>query len=125
MSTTQECRDAGLFADPRVADVSSIWEFDERVTAPTYGFEDAADYYRQSSAAVYLGKIRVPMLLIQARDDPFIPVRGLRRAFDSGETLHDAAEPRPSRARSVPRSKYRAILGHPASGAILRGVRPV
>lgn len=63
----------GLFADPRVAEVSSIWEFDERVTAPAFGFEDAADYYRQSSAAGYIGKIRVPTLLIQARDDPFIP----------------------------------------------------
>lgn len=63
----------GLFADPKVAEVSSIWEFDERVTAPAFGFEDAADYYRQSSAAGYLGKIRVPTLLIQARDDPFIP----------------------------------------------------
>lgn len=63
----------GLFADPKVADVSSIWEFDERVTAPAFGFEDAADYYGQSSAAGYLGQIRVPTLLIQARDDPFIP----------------------------------------------------
>ena len=63
----------GLFADPRVAEVSSIWEFDERVTAPACGFKDAADYYRQSSAAGYLGEIRVPTLLIQARDDPFIP----------------------------------------------------
>lgn len=63
----------GLFADPKVADVSSIWEFDERVTAPAFGFEDATDYYSQSSSAGYLGKIRVPTLLIQARDDPFIP----------------------------------------------------
>lgn len=63
----------GLFADPKVAEVSSIWEFDERVTAPAFRFKDAADYYSRSSSAGLLGKIRVPTLLIQSRDDPFIP----------------------------------------------------
>jgi predicted alpha/beta-fold hydrolase len=51
----------------------SIYAFDELVTARTFGFESAADYYERSSAAGYLDRVRVPALLIQAEDDPFIP----------------------------------------------------
>ena len=51
----------------------SIWEFDDRVTAKAFGFDDAEDYYRRSSAAGYLDRVRVPALLIEAADDPFIP----------------------------------------------------
>jgi uncharacterized protein len=53
--------------------VRSIWEFDDRVTAPAFGFRDADDYYAQSSSRGFLGRIRVPALLLQAKDDPFIP----------------------------------------------------
>jgi len=51
----------------------SIYSFDELITAKTFGFENAADYYERSSAAGYLDRVRVPALLIQAEDDPFIP----------------------------------------------------
>jgi hypothetical protein len=53
--------------------VRSIWEFDDRVTAPAFGFRDADDYYAQSSSRGFLGRIGVPALLIQAQDDPFVP----------------------------------------------------
>lgn len=61
-----------VIPDPAVANVRSIWQFDEQVTAPAFGFQDAADYYCRCSAAPFLGDIRLPTLLIQARDDPFI-----------------------------------------------------
>ncbi len=51
----------------------SVWEFDDKVTAPAFGFAGAADYYANVSAAGYLEKIRLPALLIAARDDPFVP----------------------------------------------------
>ncbi len=53
--------------------VPSIWEFDEVVTAPHFGFRDAADYYSRCSSAWFLESIRVPTLLLLAQDDPFIP----------------------------------------------------
>lgn len=59
----------------RLGDLSGIrsfWEYDDRVVARLYGFRDAADYYRRSSSRAYLGSIRVPTLVIQARDDPFM-----------------------------------------------------
>lgn len=51
----------------------SIWEFDERFSAPRNGFVDAADYYARNSARQFLGAIRVPTLLIHALDDPWVP----------------------------------------------------
>jgi predicted alpha/beta-fold hydrolase len=53
--------------------VRSIRQFDDRFTAPHCGFKDSADYYRRASALPYLPAIRVPTLIIHAKDDPLIP----------------------------------------------------
>jgi len=53
--------------------VRSIIDFDDHVTAPAFGYDGALDYYARCSARKYLKAIRVPTLLIQAHDDPFIP----------------------------------------------------
>lgn len=53
-------------------DVRTFWDFDGRITAPLHGFVDAQDYYRRSSSRYFLGDIRVPTLIIQATDDPFV-----------------------------------------------------
>jgi uncharacterized protein len=50
----------------------TLMEFDDRVTAPLHGFRDAEDYYERSSSRGYLGRIRIPTLLIHAADDPFM-----------------------------------------------------
>ena len=51
--------------------------FDDAVTAPLHGFADASDYYRRASSGPVLGAIRVPTLLIQSRDDPFLPAEAI------------------------------------------------
>ena len=51
----------------------SVFELDDRFTAPSFGFGTAANYYRTQSAIGYLGGLRVPALLIQAKDDTFVP----------------------------------------------------
>lgn len=61
---------AGLSA---VASSRTIWEFDDRFTAPLHGFRDAADYYRRASSISFLSRIRLPTLLLSAVDDPFLP----------------------------------------------------
>jgi hypothetical protein len=53
--------------------VRTLFEFDDRYTAPRNGFKDAEDYYRRSSAGPLIPRIRVPGLVIHAEDDPFIP----------------------------------------------------
>ncbi len=47
-------------------------EFDDRYTSRLHGFRDAADYWAQASARQFLASIRVPTLLLNARDDPFL-----------------------------------------------------
>ena len=61
-------------------DLRTFWEFDGRITAPLHGFSDAQDYYRRASSRYYLNAIRVPTLLIQAADDPFVFPRSLPQA---------------------------------------------
>jgi predicted alpha/beta-fold hydrolase len=51
----------------------TLREFDDWATGPLHGFQDAADYYRQSSSNQFLSAIRVPTLLFHARNDPFLP----------------------------------------------------
>jgi len=53
--------------------VSSIWEFDDRFTAPLFGFGTAANYYATQSAGNFLDAIRVPTFVITAQDDPLVP----------------------------------------------------
>jgi len=53
--------------------------FDDFYTAPRGGFVDAADYYRRASCYPLLDNIRVPTLLLTARDDPFICVTPFER----------------------------------------------
>jgi len=51
----------------------TVLDIDDRITAPSFGFGNAANYYRTQSAIAYLDAIRVPTLLVQAKDDTFIP----------------------------------------------------
>jgi len=46
--------------------------FDDAITAPLHGFRDAEDYYTCSSSRPFLGDIRVPTLILQSEDDPFL-----------------------------------------------------
>jgi hypothetical protein len=54
--------------------ISSVYEFDDRLVAPRNGFAGAEDYYARCSAKNFLREIRVPTLIIHARNDPWIPV---------------------------------------------------
>lgn len=67
------CIDATLGAG------ADFWTFDDRVTAPLHGFRDVHHYYGECSSRQYLGKIGVPTLLVQAKDDPFLPERAIPR----------------------------------------------
>lgn len=53
--------------------IRTIYDFDDRVTAPFFGFGNAANYYATQSSLRFLPGIRVPALLVQAKDDPMIP----------------------------------------------------
>ncbi|HEV3262582.1 MAG TPA: alpha/beta fold hydrolase [Gemmataceae bacterium] len=48
--------------------------FDDLYTAPRSGFADALDYYRRASSQPFIPNIKVPTLILTARDDPFVAV---------------------------------------------------
>ncbi len=63
----------GKFDLSRMDRVGTLREFDDVITATYCGFRDASDYYARSSALRVAGEVRVPTLVLTARDDPFVP----------------------------------------------------
>jgi hypothetical protein len=53
--------------------IRTVREFDDAITAPCFGFRDAEEYYEAAGAKTVIGNVRVPLLLITAQDDPFVP----------------------------------------------------
>lgn len=52
-------------------------DFDDHFTAPVHGFRDAADYWRKASSLPWLKHIQLPTLIINAKNDPFMPASAL------------------------------------------------
>jgi predicted alpha/beta-fold hydrolase len=67
----------GLYDDRKVRRARTLRDFDNVVTAPLHGFRDTDDYWTRASAKPHLAGIRVPILLLNARDDPFLPAEAL------------------------------------------------
>lgn len=63
----------GMYTEADFRGVRSLYDVDNRITAPSFGFRDADHYYATQSCNQFIGQIRVPCLLIQAKDDTFIP----------------------------------------------------
>ena len=53
--------------------IRTVREFDDAITAPCFGFRDAEEYYESAGAKRVTANVRVPLLLITAEDDPFVP----------------------------------------------------
>jgi uncharacterized protein len=60
--------------------IRSVREFDDEITAPCFGFKDAEEYYWSASAKRVVANVSVPLLLITAEDDPFVPYESFARA---------------------------------------------
>jgi predicted alpha/beta-fold hydrolase len=72
----------GAYDGRRVRAAKVLRDFEDAVTAPVNGFLDARDYWVRSSAGQFLDAIAVHTLLINARNDPFLPdhvLRGVER----------------------------------------------
>lgn len=61
--------------------VKSIYAFDDRYTAPLFGFGTAANYYATQSAVRFLEYIEIPTLVVTAQDDPLVPFEMYRRSI--------------------------------------------
>jgi predicted alpha/beta-fold hydrolase len=66
--------------------IQTLIEFDDHFTGPVHGFRDAVDYYTQCSSLYFVAGIRVPTLVVNALNDPFLsedcyPGSGFKNSF--------------------------------------------
>lgn len=77
----------GLFDRARLLAAQDLYAFDNVVTAPLHGFRDTDDYWHRASAKHVLDDITVPTLVLNARNDPFLPGRHLPQTASPAVTL--------------------------------------
>ncbi|MBC3810644.1 YheT family hydrolase [Undibacterium aquatile] len=63
----------GLFDSNRLLEAKNLYEFDNVVTAPLHGYLDTDDYWHRASAKHVLNDITIPTLVLNAKNDPFLP----------------------------------------------------
>ena len=61
--------------------ICTVREFDDSITAPCFGYRDAEEYYEAAGARKVVARLRVPMLMITAQDDPFVPYESFLAAL--------------------------------------------
>lgn len=64
----------GKFDTSRMRGVTTMRQFDDKITAYYCGFDGAADYYARAAAANVVDCIAVPTLILHAANDPFIRI---------------------------------------------------
>ena len=74
----------GLFDREALLAARDLYAFDNLFTAPLHGFRDTEDYYARASAKPHLHRIRVPALVLNARNDPFVPATSLPAPHEVG-----------------------------------------
>ena len=74
----------GLFDRERLRAARTLYEFDNLFTAPLHGFRDTDDYWARASAKPHLQRIRIPALVLNARNDPFVPAACLPAPHEVG-----------------------------------------
>jgi uncharacterized protein len=74
----------GLFDRDRVAAARTIFAFDDAFTAPLHGYAGTQDYWSRASAAPHLARLRIPALVLNAGNDPFVPAHELPVASQAG-----------------------------------------
>jgi predicted alpha/beta-fold hydrolase len=74
----------GLFDRDRLLAAGDLYAFDDVFTAPLHGFRGVDDYWSRGSSKPHLAAIRVPALVVNARNDPFVPADSLPDASQVG-----------------------------------------
>lgn len=72
----------GLFSRDAMLAARDLYAFDNVFTGPVHGFRDAEDYWRRASAKPHLRRIRLPALVLNACNDPFVPAASLPQPAD-------------------------------------------
>lgn len=67
----------GLFDRDKLLRARTFHDFDDLVTAPLHGFASCYDYWERCSSQRFIASIRLPTLILNARNDPFLPASAL------------------------------------------------
>lgn len=67
----------GLFNKEKLLAATTLYEFDDAFTAPLHGFKNTDDYWSKASSKPGLQAIKIPALVLNAKNDPFIPAKSL------------------------------------------------
>ncbi|HEX3139714.1 MAG TPA: alpha/beta fold hydrolase [Rhizobacter sp.] len=74
----------GLFDGRKLSAARTLYDFDNIFTAPLHGFRNTEDYWSRGSAKPHLHRIRIPALVLNARNDPFVPASSLPGPHEVG-----------------------------------------
>jgi predicted alpha/beta-fold hydrolase len=74
----------GLFNHDALMAVKDLYAFDNLFTAPLHGFKNTEDYWERASARPHLHRIRIPALVVNALNDPFVPAWSLPALHEVG-----------------------------------------
>lgn len=77
----------GLFDRDKLAAARTLFEFDNHFTAPLHGFKDTPDYWSRASAKPHLARVRIPALVLNALNDPFVPGQSLPGPAEVGRMV--------------------------------------
>ena len=77
----------GLFDRDKLLAARDLYDFDNAFTAPLHDFRDTDDYWTRGSAKPHLRRIRIPALLLNARNDPFVPAASLPLQHEVGDSV--------------------------------------
>lgn len=77
----------GIARADRLRQARDLYEFDNEFTAPVHGYRNTMDYWTRASAKPVLGGIRIPYLLLNAKNDPFVPPASLPTASHVSKTV--------------------------------------
>lgn len=80
-------RHPGLFDRDKMLAAGDLYDFDNLYTAPVHGFRNTDDYWHRGSAKPHLHRIRIPALVLNARNDPFVPAASLPAAHEVGRRV--------------------------------------
>lgn len=77
----------GLFSKAQLISARTLYEFDNAFTAPVHGYKDTEDYWCRAAAKPVLSHIRIPTLLLNAQNDPFVPASSLPTHADVSSSV--------------------------------------
>jgi len=84
----------GRYTAAALRPLRTLYDIDDKITAPSFGFGTADRYYATQSSNQFLPHIRIPTLLIAAQDDPLIPFRMYRDATPESNPMIRAIYPK-------------------------------